>query len=166
MSKSYNPRRAKVHRSYTVAEAARIFSVTRAAVRAWIKAGVPTVQTTGPLLILGADLQAFHATRQAARRRICPAGTIYCLRCREPRRPDPTTLVVVLLEPKSGNLRGQCLACGAGVNRRVSLARLAELGFGEARQTHRQLHLVDSPPPSLKHDSKRTPRHAQAKPRK
>lgn len=132
MPKSYNPRRAKLHRSYTVAEAANLFSITRGAVRAWIKAGLPVVKTSGPLLILGAHLQAFLTKRQAARLQKCPPGTIYCLRCREPRQPDPATVAVVLLTATSGNLRARCPCCAAPLNRRVTLAKLVEAGFGEA----------------------------------
>ncbi len=131
MAKSYNVRRAKLHRSYTVAEAACLFGITRGAVRAWIKAGLPVVTTSGPLLILGADLQAFLAKRQAARLRKCPPGTIYCLRCREPRRPYLATTVVVLLTATSGNLRACCPDCDAPLNRRVTLAKLNEAGFSD-----------------------------------
>lgn len=134
MSKSYNPRRAKLHRSYTVAEAAALFDITRPAVRAWIKAGLPVVETSGPVLIMGADLQTFLTKRQAERQRKCPPATIYCLRCREPRRPDPETVVVVELTATSGNLRAACSACQAPLNRRVTLARLADAGFGQARR--------------------------------
>jgi hypothetical protein len=157
LSKSYNPRRAKLHRSYTCAEAAAIFGVTRAAVRAWIKAGLPAIKTSGPVLILGSDLQTFLAQRQAVRRRTCPPGTIYCLKCREPQEPDPDTLTIVRLKPTSGNLRGHCLTCGSGMNRRVTLAKLAEAGFGQARPTPEEPNLSDSPNPSLKHHRIRTP---------
>ncbi len=132
MAKSYNPRRAKLHRSYTVAEAAGLFGITRAAVRAWIKAGLPVVETSGPNLILGGDLQAFLTKRQVARLRKCPPGTIYCLRCREPRRPDPETIVLIALKPTSGNLRAQCPACDATLYRRVTMSKLDQAGFGGA----------------------------------
>jgi hypothetical protein len=151
LSKSYNPRHAKLHRSYTCAEAANVFKVTRAAVRAWIKAGLPAIKTSGPLLILGSDLQVFLAQRRMVRRRTCPPGTIYCLKCREPREPDPHTLTIVTLKPTSGNLRGRCLTCGAGMNRRVTFAKLSEAGFDHAHPTLEEPNLSDSPSPSLKH---------------
>lgn len=153
MSKSYNPRRAKRHRSYTVAELAAVFDITRAAVRAWIKAGLPAIRTSGPLLILGSEAQAFLVQRQSVRRRVCTPGTIYCLKCREPRAPEPDSVVLVLLKVTGGNLRGRCGACGSGINRRVTLAKLTESGFGHVRQTLEAPHLVDSAAPSLKRHS-------------
>lgn len=156
MAKSYNARRAKLHRSYTVAEAAALFSITRAAARAWIKAGLPAIKTSGPLLIRGADLQTFLGQRQAVRRRKCPPGTIFCLGCREPREPDPDRVVIVSFKPTSGNISGRCSTCGAGMNRRVTLAKLREAGFGHVRQTPEEQHLTDSRHPSLKHDFERT----------
>ena len=165
MSKSYNPRRAKLHRSYTVAEVAALFGVTRAAVRAWLKAGLPAIKTSGPLLVHGADAQAFLVHRQSVRRRTCAAGSIYCLKCREPRAPDPATLVVVLLKATSGNVRGQCSICGSGMNRRVALAKLIEAGFGHACQTPGAPNLTDSPEPSLKQHSEGPSAHDQNQPR-
>lgn len=156
MAKSYNPRRAKLHRSYTVAEVAALFSVTRAAVRAWIKGGLPTIKTTGPLLILGAELQDFLKRRQAIRKRVCPPGSIYCLKCREPRAPVPGSLVLVRLKAASGNIRGRCGACGSGLNRRVTLTKLDDAGFGQVRETLEAPHLADSPMPSLKQHHDRT----------
>ena len=137
MSKSYNPRRAKRHRGYTVAEVAVLFGITLQAVRDWIKAGLPVIETSGPLLIMGVDLQIFLTQRQAARQRKCPPATIYCLRCREPRRPDPKTIVLVELTATSGNLRAACSACQAPLNRRVTLARLADAGFDQVRREAR-----------------------------
>jgi hypothetical protein len=158
LSKSYNPRRAKLHRSYTVAELATVFGITRAAVRAWIKVGLPAIRTSGPLLILGADAQAFLIRRQLVRRRTCPPGSLYCLKCREPRVPDPASLFLVVLKVTSGNLRGRCAECGSGMNRRVTLARLGEAGFGHARLTLEAPNLVDSAAPSLKRHHQGTSR--------
>jgi hypothetical protein len=153
LAKSYNPRRAKLHRSYTVSEFAAVFGVTRASVRAWIKAGLRTIRTSGPLLILGADAQTFLGRRQQVRRRTCPPGSIYCLKCREPEPPEPGTLFLEFLKATSGNLRGRCSVCGSGMNRRVNLAKLDASGFGHARLTLGAPHLVDSAAPSLKRHS-------------
>lgn len=158
MPKSYNPRRAKLHRSYTVAELATVFGVTRAAVRAWVKAGLPAIRTSGPLLILGADAQGFLVQRQSVRRRTCPPGSLYCLKCREPRAPDPASLFLMVLKVTSGNLGARCSECGSGMNRRVTLAKLAEVGFGHVRQTLEAPNLVDSASPSLKHHCEGTSR--------
>ena len=125
-----NPRRAKIHRSYTVAEAARLFGVHRNTVRNWIKGGLPVVKTSAEWLILGCELQRFLARKLAARRRKCPSGTLYCLKCREPRRPRLGSVAVVQVTPVSANVAALCETCGSRMHRRASLAKLSAAGFG------------------------------------
>jgi predicted DNA-binding protein (UPF0251 family) len=51
-----NPRLVKIHRSYTIAEAAGRCEVHRNTVRQWIKRGLPIINDGKPLLIHGRDL--------------------------------------------------------------------------------------------------------------
>ena len=125
-----NPRRAKVHRSYSVAEAAVLFGVHRNTVRNWIGRGLPVVNTSSGLLILGRYLRAFHERWQAARRRKCGPGTLYCLKCREPRRPRLGSVAVVQVTATTANVAALCEACGSRMYRRASLEKLAAAGFG------------------------------------
>ena len=88
MSKRHsNPRLAKIHRNYTVEEAAVVFGVHRNTVRAWIKRGLPTTDSRRPILILGADLRAFLSARRMKNKRTCQPEEMYCMRCRAPRAP-------------------------------------------------------------------------------
>ena len=82
-----NHRLAKIHRSYSVEEIARLYGIHRNTVRQWLKSGLPTTDQKKPLLILGLDLAEFLQMRQARNRRTCGPGQMYCLRCREPKRP-------------------------------------------------------------------------------
>jgi hypothetical protein len=125
-----NPRRAKIHRSYSVAEVAVLFTAHRNTVRSWIKRGLPVVRTSNGLLILGKDLRPFLEQRRAARRRKCGPGTLYCLRCREPRRPRRESVAVLRATTTTANIAAQCEVCGARMHRRASLERLAATGFG------------------------------------
>lgn len=54
-----NPRLIKLHRPYSVEEAARALGVHKNSVRGWIKDGLPTVDHSRPLLILGQELRAY-----------------------------------------------------------------------------------------------------------
>jgi excisionase family DNA binding protein len=85
--KRINPRLAKLHRSYSAEEAARTLGVHKGTVRNWIKAGLPTVDKTRPVLILGSQLRDWLEQRRKAGKRPCPPGKLYCFKCREPRSP-------------------------------------------------------------------------------
>lgn len=148
-----NPRLAKVHRSYTVEEIAKLYSVHRNTVRAWIGRGLPTIDQRRPVLVLGSHLADYLRARRTANKRPCGPGEIYCLRCREPRAPAGGVVRYQPLTPTQGNLVGQCGCCGAGLNRRVSLAKLP-LIQGELRVTLPQAreHIDESPLPSLNSD--------------
>lgn len=124
-----DPRRAKVHRSYTVAEAARLFNVHRNTVRHWIKGGLPVVRACRTVLILGRDLGPFLAERQARRRRPCAPGQLFCLKCREPRRPREGSIRVVASGGPAANVAALCACCGTRMHRRVGLLKLAAAGF-------------------------------------
>lgn len=121
-------RRAKIHRNYTVAEAAKLYGVHRNTVRAWIKAGLETIRAGREILILGECLCDFLTRRRKTRKTTTPAGHLYCFRCRAPRPPAEGMMELVGLRGGTGNVRALC-SCGALMHRRVSLSKLAEAGF-------------------------------------
>ena len=127
-----DPRRAKIHRSYTLAEAARLFDVHRNTVRLWIKAGLPVLRAGRLILILGRDLGPFLAERQSRLKRRCGPGELFCFRCREPRRPREGTLRLVCTDGPTANAIALCRVCGVQMHRRVSLGDPAGAGFGGA----------------------------------
>lgn len=148
-----NPRLAKIHRSYTVEEIAKLYGVHRNTVRAWIGRGLQTIDQRRPVLVLGSHLADFLRARRTVNKRPCGPGEIYCLRCREPRAPAGGVVRYHPLTPTQGNLVGQCGYCGARLNRRVSLAKLPlfqvvlSATLPEARE-----HICESPLPSLNSD--------------
>jgi excisionase family DNA binding protein len=144
-----DPRRAKTHYSYTVAEVAALFGVHRNTVRHWTRNGLETVRAGTTVLVLGDELRAY-LTRERAKRRVrCPAGTMYCMKCREARSPPHDLIELVPLTPTAVNLRGLCPDCGSLMHRRANLARIGEIGFGHLRPTPPRPHLADSPAPSV-----------------
>jgi hypothetical protein len=123
--KRLNPRRVKVHRSYTVEEAARLFRVHKNTVRGWLKLGLQPIDSRRPILILGRQLASFlHMRRERSRQR-CRSGQLYCFRCRSPRASAGRMAEYLPLTPSSGNLRAICAYCGTRMYRRVSLYKLA-----------------------------------------
>jgi helix-turn-helix protein len=107
-----DPRRAKVHRTYSVEEAARLFGTHRNTVRAWLRAGLKTNDGIRPTLILGSELRRFLNERRSRSKRPTPPGMIYCLRCREPRRPAGDMVDYLPHTATYGNLEGICPDCG------------------------------------------------------
>lgn len=148
-----NPRRAKMHRSYTVEEVARLYGLHRNTVRQWIKRGLPTCDGTRPVLILGGELRDYLTRERTARKHPCKPGEMYCLRCRESRRPALDMADYQPMTATSGNLVGLCPACEGLMFRRTSLAGLA-VAAGVLVVTHTQAreHIGESRTPSLNSD--------------
>lgn len=162
-----NPRLAKIHRTYTVEEIAKLFGVHRNTVRAWIDRGLPTIDQRRPVLVQGQHLADYLQARRAANKRRCGPGEMYCLRCREPRAPADGAVRYHPLTPTMGNLAGLCGCCGLDMNRRVSLAKLPQV-LGGLRLTLPLAceHIGDSPQPTLNSDFKQDgSNHAKTPPR-
>ena len=71
----------KIHRNYTVDDAARLLGVHKHTVRAWIKSGLSVLNDMRPVLILGQDLKEFLKTRRTKNKRPCKPEQFYCFRC-------------------------------------------------------------------------------------
>ena len=120
-----NPQRIKLHRSYSVAELERRLGVHKNTVRLWQRAGLKPIDANRPVLFLGEAVKSFLAKRNASRKRPCSPGTLYCFRCREPRKPASGALDYEASTLLSGQLRAQCDACGAVMHQRIRRADLA-----------------------------------------
>ena len=122
-----NPRLVKIHRNYTVDEITHLLDVHKNTVREWIKRGLPTVNYQRPKLILGRNLSAFLQARRVKNKQPCKPGEIYCVRCRAPKAPAGNMVDYQRKTETLGNLFAICPDCGAGMNRRVSLAKLEQI---------------------------------------
>ena len=122
-----NYRLVKIHRSYTVEEAARLLGTHKNTVRAWVKAGLPTCDSKRPIVILGRDLAAYLQARRTKNKRPCQPGEIYCVRCRAPKRPAGDMAECQPITASLGNLMGICPDCEGMIYRRASRAKLAEI---------------------------------------
>lgn len=123
--KRINPRKAKLHRSYSVDELASILSTHPHTVRRWIKAGLATVDNTRPVLILGCDFQDWWRSRCKAKKRPLRPGQFYCLKCREPKGPAGGMVEYAATNAATGNLKAICETCGRMMHRRTRLDAIA-----------------------------------------
>ena len=123
MPKTLNHRLVKIHRNYTVDEAARLFDVHRNTVRQWIKSGLLVV-AGHPVLILGRELRSFLHRRREQAKRQCQAGEMYCLRCRAPKPPAEDMVEYEAMGPNRGRFLALCSGCGSVMYRSVNPNRM------------------------------------------
>lgn len=151
----HNPNLAKIHRSYTVEEAADLYDVFKGTVRNWIKAGLPVLDDKRPMLILGSDLAAFHQARRTKNKQKCLPGEMYCVRCRAPKSPALGMADYKPITATMGNLIAICPTCGSIMNRRASLAKLEQVrGKIDITMPQALQHIVDSSHPTVNSDLK------------
>jgi excisionase family DNA binding protein len=148
-----NPRLVKIHRNYSVEEAAKLLLVHKNTIRDWIRRGLPVIDQRRPVLILGKALADFLTHRRDRNKRPCAPGQIYCVRCRCPQHPAGGMADYTSITATSGNLIGICPACDALIYRRVSLAMMnAARGNLEVRLPEALQHIYESDNPSVNHD--------------
>ena len=115
-----NPKLAKLHRSYSVDEIARLYGLHPNTVRHWITdSGLTPIDEGRPIVVRGAVLRAFLEARRAKAKRPCPPGTLYCFACRVPRAPALGMADYVPRAKGAGGLRALCEACGTIMHRRA-----------------------------------------------
>lgn len=151
-----NPRLIKIHRAYSADEAARTLGVHKNSVRGWIKKGLPVVDGGRPMLILGHELRAFLDGKRKAGKRPCPLGTIYCLKCREPRGPALGMVEYVARNAATGDLTALCETCGTMMFRRARRADIGTIMPGIAVQNREAgTRLLERASPSLNCDERK-----------
>jgi excisionase family DNA binding protein len=143
-------RRVKIHRNYTVEQAAHVTGCAKGTIRRWIKSGaLPAITDRKPHLILGGDLFDCLKARASTRTKL-QLHECYCLKCRVPRVPALGIADYVPLSPTTGNLAALCSTCTTIMHKAISLAALAALaGFVEVTVRQASKHLTDTAKPSL-----------------
>ncbi|MFQ3194719.1 MAG: hypothetical protein ACI9N3_001547 [Colwellia sp.] len=127
MKRNHNPNTCKIHRSYTVEEAALLYEVHKRTVRNWIIKGLPICDDKRPLLILGTDLKQFLKQQRQENKRTCKPSELYCLKCREPRLPDQNTLEFIEETNTKGRVIAACSVCNSWMNKYFKLDNLASI---------------------------------------
>lgn len=127
MPKSLNPNRVKIHRNYTVEEAAYLLEVHKNTVRTWIKEGLPVCDERRPTLILGLQLRTYLQEKRKSRKQKCRIDEMYCMRCRTPQRPAGDMVDLAPASASANRLTGLCPNCGSLMNRFASDASLERI---------------------------------------
>lgn len=127
MPKRPNWRAVKIHRNYTMDEAARVLGVVKGTLARWIRSGdLPALTDQRPFLILGQDLQEFARCRKKLKRK-CALTECYCFTCRAPREVAGDMADYWQATAKTGHLEALCSACNRLMHKRFSLSRLPDM---------------------------------------
>jgi len=127
MPKRPSGRGIKLHRSYSVDEAARTMRIAKGTVLRWIKSGaLPAMTDRRPFLILGSEVNDFLA-KQKANRAKCRLHEAYCFTCRAIREPAHSMADFKATSTKTGMMEALCGICSGLMFKRVSRSRIPEL---------------------------------------
>lgn len=126
-NRRYSPKRAKSLHSFTIAEAADLYSVHRNTVRHWLAEGLEPIDAKKPVIIHGSALNRFHAARRQSAKQTCGPYELFCLACRAPRRPASDMADYTQLTRSVGALVAICPVCERIMTQRVNTARLDRL---------------------------------------
>jgi hypothetical protein len=150
-----NPRLAKIHRSYSVEEIARLFKVHKNTVRTWLKQGLAAIDGRRPTVARGEELRRFLIERRARAKRACGPGRIYCLPCRAPKVPALLMAECVATGATAGTLQGICPDCNRMIYRRVNPQKLAEVrGDLDVTFTQAGPRIAETSKPNVNRDSR------------
>ncbi len=139
-----NPRRFKIHRTYSVLELAAQAAVHPNTIRAWRRGGLTPIDKSRPVLFHGAAVRSFLETRRANAKQPTGPGRIYCLPCRAPQTPAGGMVDFVADTPTGGRLTGLCPLCDRMMFRRVSIADLPVVAAGlDLRVAHAESSLKE-----------------------
>jgi hypothetical protein len=123
-NRRHNPRRAKIHRNYSVEDIARLYSVHKNTVRNWVREGLKPIDDQRPTLVRGEEIQRFLSDKRASSKNTCGPGRLYCLPCRAPKTPAGNFAECVVEGDTSGVLQGICPDCDRMIYRRVNPEKL------------------------------------------
>jgi hypothetical protein len=149
-----NPRLAKIHRSYSVEELARLFKVHKNTVRNWFKQGLEAIDGERPTVALGAEIRRFLTDRRARGKQVCGPGRIYCLPCRAPKVPAGNMAECVATTDAAGTLCGICPDCDRMIYRKVNPLKLnAVRGDLDVTFTQAEARIEETTKPNVNCDS-------------
>jgi hypothetical protein len=149
-----NSRLAKIHRSYSVEEVARLFKIHKNTVHTWLKQGLESIDGQRPTVVRGEAIRRFLGERRTRAKRPCGPGRIYCLPCRSPKIPALKMAECVATGDTTGALQGICPDCGRMIYRRVNPQKIdAVRGDLDVTFTQAGSRIDDTANPNVNRDS-------------
>ena len=125
MKRTYDPRRIKRNRSYTVQRLAKLYGVQPNTVRQWIKKhGLPVLEGSYPTLMHWQDIRDWMTAWQAARKWTCAPDEMSCFSCQGPRKVKAGTFRIEASNKNTFMLHGQCETCDGPMNRSSSQSKI------------------------------------------
>ena len=125
MKRTYDPRKVKRHRSYSVKRLAKLYGVQPNTVRQWIKKhDLPVIEGTYPPLMHWKDIRVWITEWQAARKWTCADDEMSCFTCNGPRKIKYGSFSITQKNSKKVMVHGDCEVCGQSMNRTSSPEKL------------------------------------------
>lgn len=150
MARRPNWRAIRIHRSYSVDEAARALGVAKVTVRRWIASGgLPVIDDCKPTLILGAELSAFVKGKRAPKHKL-RLDQCYCMRCHAPKGAALCEAELIQTKGASAMVRMLCETCAAVMHKRVSWKQVRRLStLVSLSGAQRFKHLIETTQPCV-----------------
>ncbi|HAE94576.1 MAG TPA: hypothetical protein DCG65_08445 [Hyphomonas atlantica] len=150
MARRLNWRAIRIHRSYSVDEAARALGVAKVTVRRWIASGdLSVIDNCKPMLILGDELSAYLRKRRSRKHKL-HLDQCYCMKCRAPKRAAFSEAELTGANGKTAMVRMLCETCTTVMHKRISLQQVSRLSaLVSLSGTHRFKHLGETNQPCV-----------------
>ncbi|WP_208354664.1 helix-turn-helix domain-containing protein [Pseudaestuariivita rosea] len=126
MPKSAKLSGIKSLRCYTIQEAAGVTGGSDRTIRAWIKQGLPALESERPTLVRGNALISFIEGQRQARKSHLSRDEFYCLKCRAARKPAGA-LVDCETDGARTKLTALCEACDTIMHKPITPISLSEV---------------------------------------
>lgn len=132
-------RRIRPSQTYSIAELASAIQRSPATVRAWLRQGMPTVDSLKPTVIDGAQAKEWLRRKWASRKAKAGGNEAHCLRCRGPRAFAEGSRSLRRITVKVLAISGTCAVCGCRTNKFASAQSVAILERQNARKRGRSV---------------------------
>lgn len=118
MSRRHDPRRSKPHRQYSTQDIMCLFRVSAGTVSKWRRDGLTRIPGFRPYVYAGAHLREFLTGRLKPRMPTGP-GELYCVACKQVRRPENNSVFLIPRCQYAADLCGICPVCSRKMRQAV-----------------------------------------------